>query len=120
MNRAVNTQPITGARALIAAARPIGPDGGLIARAIVFQAYAVREQAAQPTWSGRSPPSEFELAGVLGVLVESWSFEARPSADAEGIRSVPAADDELLWAAVIAELSDLQRAVRPSPGWCRR
>jgi hypothetical protein len=54
------------------------------------------------------------------VLVESWSFEARPSADAEGIRSVPAADDELLWAAVIAELSDLQRAVRPSPGWCRR
>jgi hypothetical protein len=54
------------------------------------------------------------------VLVESWSFEARPSADAEGIRSVPAADDELLWAAVIAELSDLQRAVRPSPGWRRR
>jgi hypothetical protein len=25
-------------------------------------------------------------------VVESWSFEARPSADAEGIRSVPAAD----------------------------
>jgi hypothetical protein len=40
MNRPVDTQPITGARALIAAARPIGPDGGLIARATVFQAYA--------------------------------------------------------------------------------
>jgi hypothetical protein len=50
---------------------------------------------------------EFELAGVLGLLVESWSFEARPSADAEGIRSVPAADYELLRAAVSAELPDL-------------
>jgi hypothetical protein len=49
-------------------------------------------------------------------VVESWSFEARPSADAEGIRSVPAADHELLRAAVIAELPDLQGAVHPSPG----
>ena len=67
-----------------------------------------------------SPPSEFELAGVLALLVESWSFEVRPSADAEGIRSLPAADYELLRAAVIAELPDLQRAVQPSPGWRRR
>lgn len=66
-----------------------------------------------------SPPSEFELAGVIGLLVESWSFEARPSAE-EGIRSIPAADYELLRAAVIAELPDLQRAVHPSPGWRRR
>jgi CBS domain-containing protein len=67
-----------------------------------------------------SPPPEFELAGVIGLLVESWSFEARPSADAEGIRSIPAADYELLRAVVIAELPDLQRAVHPSPGWRRR
>jgi CBS domain-containing protein len=67
-----------------------------------------------------SPPSEFELGGVIGLLVESWSFEARPSANAEGIRSLPAADYELLRAAVIAELPDLQRAVHPSPGWRRR
>jgi hypothetical protein len=64
----------------------------------------------------RDSPSEFELAGVLGLLVESWSFESRPSADAESIRSVPAADLELLRAAVIAELPDLQRAVHSSPG----
>jgi CBS domain-containing protein len=63
--------------------------------------------------------SEFELAGVIGLLVESWSFETRPSAE-EGIRSIPAADYELLRAAVIAELPDLQRAVHPSPGWRRR
>lgn len=103
----MDIQPSPGARALIAAARPIGPDDGLIARATVFRPTPVREQAAQPTWSGRSPPLEFELAGVLGLLVESWSFEARPSADAEGIRSVPAADYELLRAAVSAELPDL-------------
>ncbi len=66
-----------------------------------------------------TPPSEFELAGVIGLLVESWSFEARPSAE-ESIRSIPAADYELLRAAVIAELPDLQRAVHPSPGWRRR
>ena len=78
--------PFTGARALFAAARPIGPDGGLFARATVFQPALVREQAAQPTWSGRSLPSEFELAGVLGLLVGSWSFEARPSADTEVMR----------------------------------
>jgi CBS domain-containing protein len=66
-----------------------------------------------------APPSEFELAGVIGLLVESWSFETRPSAE-EGIRSIPAADYELLRAAVIAELPDLQRAVHPSPGWRRR
>jgi hypothetical protein len=64
----------------------------------------------------RDSPWEFELAGVLGLLVESWSFESRPSADAESIRSVPAADLELLRAAVIAELPDLQRAVHSSPG----
>jgi hypothetical protein len=34
------TQPVTGTCALIAAARPIGPDGSLIARATGFQAYA--------------------------------------------------------------------------------
>lgn len=66
-----------------------------------------------------TPPSEFELAGVIGLLVESWSFETRPAAE-EGVRSIPAADYELLRAAVIAELPDLQRAVHPSPGWRRR
>ena len=67
-----------------------------------------------------SPLSEFELAGVMGLLVESWSFEMRPSVGVEAIRSIPAADYELLRAAVIAELPDLQRAVHPSPGWRRR
>jgi len=66
-----------------------------------------------------SPPSEFELAGIIGMLVESWSFDAA-SADAEGIRSIPAADYELLRAAVVADLPELERAVQPSPGWRRR
>jgi CBS domain-containing protein len=66
------------------------------------------------------PPSEFELAGVIELLVESWSFGPPPSADAEAIRGLPAADYELLRAAVISELPDLQRAVHPSPGWRRR
>jgi hypothetical protein len=57
---------------------------------------------------------------VSSACWSSWSFEARPPADAEGIRSVAAADYELLRAAVIAELLDLQRAVHPSPGWRRR
>lgn len=67
-----------------------------------------------------TPPAEFELAGVMSLLVGSWSFELRPSDGDEAIRSIPAADYELLRAAVIAELPDLQRAVHPSPGWRRR
>jgi CBS domain-containing protein len=66
-----------------------------------------------------SPPSQFELSGVIGLLVEKWSFEAE-AADVEGISSIPATDYQLLRAAVIAELPDLQRAVHPSPGWRRR
>jgi hypothetical protein len=45
-------------------------------------------------------------AGAPASLVESRLFEARPSANAEGIRSA-AADYEQLRAAVIAELPDL-------------
>ena len=66
-----------------------------------------------------SPPSEFELSGLIRLLVEKWSFEAA-GPDAEGLSSIPTTDYELLRTAVIAELPDLQRAVHPSPGWRRR
>jgi CBS domain-containing protein len=65
-------------------------------------------------------PSEFELGGLTGLLVGSWSFEVALPAQAESLRSIPAADYELLRAAVLAELPDLQRSVHPSPGWRRR
>ncbi len=64
-------------------------------------------------------PAEFELGGLVGLLVGSWSFEAPLPEDPDGLRSIPAADYELLRAAVLAELPDLQRAVHPSPGWRR-
>lgn len=67
-----------------------------------------------------SPPSEFELAGVMGLLVESWSFDIPLQGADEPSHAIPAADYELLRAAVLAELPDLQRAVHPSPGWRRR
>jgi CBS domain-containing protein len=65
-------------------------------------------------------PAEFELAGLIGLLVGSWSFEVALPAESESLRSIPAADYELLRAAVLAELPDLQRSVHPSPGWRRR
>lgn len=65
-------------------------------------------------------PAEFELGGLTGLLVGSWSFDVTIPAEAESLRSIPAADYELLRAAVLAELSDLQRSVHPSPGWRRR
>ncbi len=65
-------------------------------------------------------PAEFELAGLIGLLVGSWSFAAPLPAESEGLRSLPAADYERLRTAVLAELPDLQRAVHPSPGWRRR
>lgn len=67
-----------------------------------------------------SQESEFELAGLIGLLVESWSFDIRPPSDGETLKLITAADYELLRAAVITELPDLQRAVHPSPGWRRR
>ena len=54
------------------------------------------------------------------LLVESWSFDSRPPSDGEMLKLITAADYELLRAAVLAELPDLQRAVHPSPGWRRR
>ncbi len=65
-------------------------------------------------------PAEFELAGLIGLLVGSWSFAVPLPAESEGLRSLPAADYERLRTAVLAELPDLQRAVHPSPGWRRR
>ena len=65
-------------------------------------------------------PAEFELAGVIGLLVGSWSFPVPLPGDPESLRSIPAADYEQLRTAVLAELPDLQRAVHPSPGWRRR
>lgn len=65
-------------------------------------------------------PAEFELGGLIGLLVGSWSFEAPLPEDPEGLRSIPASDYEMLRASVLAELPDLQRAVHPSPGWRRR
>lgn len=71
------------------------------------------------TLSGTGP-AEFELGGLIGLLVGSWSFEAALPAESESLRSIPSADYELLRAAVLAELPDLQRSVHPSPGWRRR
>lgn len=65
-------------------------------------------------------PAEFELGGLIGLLVGSWSFDGALPEDPEGLRSIQAGDYELLRAAVLAELPDLQRAVHPAPGWRRR
>lgn len=65
-------------------------------------------------------PAEFELGGLIGLLVGSWSFEGPLPEDPEGLRLMPAEDYERLRAAVLAELPDLQRAVHPAPGWRRR
>jgi CBS domain-containing protein len=65
-------------------------------------------------------PAEFELASLTGLLVGSWSFEVSLPAESASLRAIPAADYEVLRAAVLAELPDLQRAVHPSPGWRRR
>ena len=67
-----------------------------------------------------SRPAEFELAGLIGLLVGSWSFELPLPADPEALRSISAGDYEALRAVVLTELPDLQRAVHPSPGWRRR
>lgn len=67
-----------------------------------------------------SEPSEFELGGVLGLLVGSWSFDIPLPADAAALQAMPGPDRERLRAVVIAELPDLQRAIHPSPGWRRR
>jgi CBS domain-containing protein len=64
--------------------------------------------------------AEFELAGVIGLLVGSWSFSVPLPVESDGLRSIPARDYERLRAVVLAELPDLQRAVHPSPGWRRR
>jgi CBS domain-containing protein len=65
-------------------------------------------------------PAEFEIGGLIGLLVGSWSFEGPLPHSPEGLQSIQAGDYELLRAAVLAELPDLQRAVHPSPGWRRR
>ena len=67
-----------------------------------------------------SDAAEFELGGLTGLLVGSWSFEVALPAESGSLRAIPAADYELLRAAVLAELPDLQRSVHPSPGWRRR
>ncbi|MGH2576316.1 MAG: CBS domain-containing protein [Actinomycetota bacterium] len=67
-----------------------------------------------------SDAAEFELGGLTGLLVGSWSFEVALPAESESLRAIPASDYELLRAAVLAELPDLQRSVHPSPGWRRR
>jgi CBS domain-containing protein len=67
-----------------------------------------------------SDAAEFELGGLTGLLVGSWSFEVALPAESKSLRAIPAADYELLRAAVLAELPDLQRSVHPSPGWRRR
>lgn len=64
--------------------------------------------------------AEFELAGLIGQLVGSWSFDVPLPADSNALQSIPAGDYEALRAAVLTEFPDLQRAVQPSPGWRRR
>ena len=65
-------------------------------------------------------PTEFELAGLIGLLVGSWSFDVSLPADSGALQSIPAGDYEGIRAAVVTEFPDLQRAVHPSPGWRRR
>lgn len=65
-------------------------------------------------------PAEFELAGLIGLLVGSWSFDVPLPADSGALQSIPAGDYEAIRAAVLTEFPDLQRSVQPSPGWRRR
>jgi CBS domain-containing protein len=85
--------------------------------------FSVRERRRLQRWLlmlRGNDPAEFELASLIGLLVGSWSFEVALPAESAGLRSIPAADYELLRAAVLVELPDLQRSVHPSPGWRRR
>lgn len=65
------------------------------------------------------PASQLDVDDLIGELVGSWSFDLPLPADAEGLASLDSADYELLRAAVVEELPDLQRAVQPAPGWRR-
>ncbi len=61
--------------------------------------------------------SQLDVDPLIGELVASWSFDLPLPADAEALASLARTDYELLRAAVIEELPDLQRAVQPAPGW---
>ncbi len=63
--------------------------------------------------------AQLDLDDLIGELVGSWSFDLPLPADAEALASLVRTDYELLRAAVIEELPDLQRAVQPAPGWRR-
>ncbi|MDQ3932515.1 MAG: CBS domain-containing protein [Actinomycetota bacterium] len=65
------------------------------------------------------PISELNVDPLIGELVGSWSFDLPLPADAEALATIDPADYELLRAAVIDELPNLQRAVQPAPGWRR-
>jgi hypothetical protein len=51
------------------------------------------------------------------LLVGSWSLNLPLPPDAD---AVPEREYEALGDAVLAKLPELQRAVRPAPGWRRR
>lgn len=65
------------------------------------------------------PASHLDVDELIGELVGSWSFDLPLPPDAEALASLDRGDYELLRAAVIEELPDLQRAVQPAPGWRR-
>lgn len=69
---------------------------------------------------GPGPVAELDLDEVISLLLGSWSFGAPLPAGPTGLRSIHAADHEVLRAAVRGELPRLQRAVHPAPGWRRR
>ncbi len=65
------------------------------------------------------PASHLDVDELLGEVVGSWSFDLPLPPDTEALASLDRDDYELLRAAVIEELPDLQRAVQPAPGWRR-
>jgi CBS-domain-containing membrane protein len=82
--------------------------------------FTIRErrklQRLLPALSG-VPVGEADLAALTGLLVGSWSLNLPLPPDAD---AVPEREYEALGDAVLAKLPELQRAVRPTPGWRRR
>lgn len=66
------------------------------------------------------PAPELNVDPLVTELVGSWSFDAPLPADAEAVAALTPPDRDLLRAAVLDELPELQRAVQPSPGWRHR
>ncbi len=66
---------------------------------------------------GGGPVADLDVDELIGVLVGSWSFDLPLPPDRAALATLADEDRQLLRAAVLDELADVQRAVQPAPGW---